>query len=744
MTAPVPPHRTPEIVELAPYRGDEFARWRPVEGPEVRMLTERLNLSPPSTERLKTEAIQIFARCVPPTDVEGEETGLAIGYVQSGKTMSFTTVAALARDNGYRLVIVITGISTTLFDQSTARLSRDLQILTRPDRKWKHFANPSSRGTARTAIQDALEEWNDPTVPESERQTVLITVMKNVTHLRNLNSVLSQLALVRVPALVIDDEADQAGLNTMVNQQNQSTTYRHLLELKQHLPHHSFLQYTATPQAPLLINLIDLLSPSYAELLTPGPEYVGGNDFFILHPELIRIIPNNEIPARGNALTVPPDSLLLAMRIFFLGVAAGIVSDGGLGNRSMLVHPSQETLRHAEYFRWVRDAKTHWQTALSLPEGDPDRQDVIVDFEQAYLDLRATVPDIPPLASLLARLSHALRRTREEEVNATRGRTPPISWHDTYGHILVGGQAMDRGFTVEGLTVTYMPRLVGVGNADTVQQRARFFGYKRSYLGYCRVFLETDAATAYRRYVTHEEDIRAQLGAHRGRPLSEWKREFLLTQTLKPTRDNVLDLPYMRFSFGGWFSPKTPHDTVTTTAANRIAVARFVQSAEFTPDEGDPRRTPMQQHRVKFGMPLDVVYEQLLTQYRLTRPSESTRYTSLLLQLQRFREENPGTRCTVYDMNRGADEHLMRARPVDETDELTSYLFQGAHPVAAATRGSIYPGDRNLPSPDPIQVQIHHLRLERGGELVEDDVPTLAIFGPPMQDDIIVQPQGGR
>lgn len=744
MAAPIPPNRVPEIVELAPQRPDEFARWRPVEGPEVRMLTERLNLSAASTERLKSEALRVLARCVPPTQLEGEETGLAIGYVQSGKTMSFTTVAALARDNGYRLVIVITGISTPLFEQSTARLSRDLQILTRPDRKWKHFSNPSTRGTARTAIQDALAEWNDPTVPEAERQTVLITVMKNVTHLRNLNNVLSQLPLAGVPTLVIDDEADQAGLNTMVNQQNQSTTYRHLLALKQQLPHHSFLQYTATPQAPLLINLIDLLSPSYAELLTPGPEYVGGNDFFVVHPELIRIIPNNEIPARGNALTAPPGSLLLAMRIFFLGVAAGIVADVGVGNRSMLVHPSQETLRHAEYFRWVRDAKTHWQTALALPPEDPDRRDVVADFEEAYRDLAATEPNIPPLDLLLARLPHALRRTREEEVNATRGRTPPISWHDTYGHILVGGQAMDRGFTVEGLTVTYMPRLVGVGNADTVQQRARFFGYKRRYLGYCRVFLETAAATAYRRYVTHEEDIRSQLAAHRGRPLSEWKREFLLTQALKPTRDNVLDLPYMRVNFGGWFLPKTPHDTATITAANRAAVSAFVQVADLRPDDGDPRRTAMQRHRVRFGLTLDVVYEQLLTQYRLTRPSESARYTSLLLQLQRYSEENPDARCTVYDMSRGADAHLTRDRPVDDTDALTTYLFQGAHPVARATRGSIYPGDSNLPSPDTIQVQIHHLRLERNGELVEDDVPTLAVSVPPMPDDLIVQPQGGR
>src|SRR5690606_3425985 len=105
----------------------------------------------------------------------------------------------------------------------------------------------------------------------------------------------------------------------------------------------------------------------------------------------------------------------------------------------------------------------------------------------------------------------AFRQTRLLEVNARQGRTPEVDWRSAYGWILVGGQAMDRGFTVEGLTVTYMPRGIGVGNADTVQQRARFFGYKRSYLGYCRVYLEQGTLSAFQSYVTHEEDMRSQL-----------------------------------------------------------------------------------------------------------------------------------------------------------------------------------------------------------------------------------------
>src|SRR4029078_10953188 len=127
-------------------------------------------------------------------------------------------------------------------------------------------------------------------------------------------------------------------------------------------------------------------------------------------------------------------------------------------------------------------------------------------------------------------LPRVLRGTIVQEVNARGGATPQVNWRQGYAFVLVGGQAMDRGFTVEGLTVTYMPRDMGVGNADTIQQRARFFGYKRPYLVFCRVFLEQSVRTAFEWYVAHDRDIRRRLLVHRdsGRPLSAWRRAFFL------------------------------------------------------------------------------------------------------------------------------------------------------------------------------------------------------------------------
>jgi hypothetical protein len=330
------------------------------------------------------------------------------------------------------------------------------------------------------------------------------------------------------------------------------------------IPQHTFLQYTATPQAPLLINIIDTLSPRFAAVLTPGSEYTGGREFFFDRPELIRTIPSDEVPTSGNLLTEPPDSLLEALRVFFLGVAAGWLQTSGVGNRSMLVHPSQHTAGHRRYFQWVTQVKESWQQVFEASDTEPDRIQIIEDFRAAHEDLQSTVPDLPSFSDLCRRLPHAIRRTGVEEVNAVRGRTPQINWQNSYSHILVGGQAMDRGFTVEGLTVTYMPRGAGVGHADTIQQRARFLGYKMSYLGYCRVFLEPRVRDAYSRYVEHEEDVRARLLEHvsTGQPLTEWKRAFFLTTALRPTRRNVLQLDYMQGTISEqWYSPDAPHDS---------------------------------------------------------------------------------------------------------------------------------------------------------------------------------------
>lgn len=715
--------------------------WLPMQGAEVRELVAHLDLGRESSERIVSEATSILSKCIPPQGPADSTTGLVLGYVQSGKTMSFTTVAALARDNGYPMVIVITGISNPLLDQSTRRLEQDLRL--QDNRKWRLFRNP--KVDDRQSIADVLAAWRDQRLPDHRRKTVLITVLKSTTNLRNLNRVLQQLDLGTTPVLVIDDEADQAGLNTRAAQGTQSTTYQRLVTLRQNLPHHAYLQYTATPQAPLLINIIDVLSPRFAELLTPGDDYVGGETFFEQHPNLVRVIPAAEIPSRTNSLQDVPTSLLVALRLFFLGVAAGFASGDdqqrGRRNRSMLVHPSRETTGHSQFFHWITQVRQQWLTMLSLPVDDPERIAFIEGFRPEYKDLRATTTDLPDFDTLARELEYSIRQTMLLEVNA-RPTTPQPDWRDSYPWILVGGQAMDRGFTVEGLTVTYMPRDMGVGNADTIEQRARFFGYKRRYLGLCRVFLEISVRDAFQFYVQHERDIRNRLQRHRdkGRPLIEWRRAFFLDNGLRPTRRQVLDLDYRQDTVSDdWFWPKVPHGTSELLAANRNTVADFIRQHNWVDAPGDGRRTPEQIHLVTEDVPLRHAYEDLLIPLRLTEERDSQIFTGLLLQVEAYLENHADATCTVYQMSKGRS----RMRSVNDDQEIPT-LFQGANYADAAHKDMVYPGDERERAIQGVTIQIHTLQVRQKdrGPLIADNVPTVAVWIPQsMAQEWLVQEQ---
>jgi hypothetical protein len=711
--------------------------WVPVQGAEVQSLLQHLSLDRDSKDRLSAEAATILGKCIPPQGTADSTTGLVLGYVQSGKTLSFTAVAALARDNGYPTVIVITGTATNLLDQSRGRLETDLRLQT--NRKWRLFLNP--KPDQRQAVADVLADWSAD-LPDHRRQTVLITVLKNGTHLRNLVALLRQLDMSRMPVLVIDDEADQAGLNTQVGRGRQSTTYQRLVALRQCLPHHTYLQYTATPQAPLLINLIDTLSPRFAELLTPGDDYVGGEAFFEQNQYLVRVIPPGEVPSRSNQLTNVPPSLIEALKLFFLGVGAGFIRGDderpGSRNRSMLVHPSRETPGHGQFHHWITQIRQQWLDVLSPQTDERERAQFLDTFRSAYSDLNLTVAELPGFEELAGNLHYAIRKTEVLEVNAQpRAGTPQPDWKITYPWILVGGQAMDRGFTVEGLTVTYMPRDMGVGNADTVQQRARFFGYKRRYLGFCRVFVEQGLFQAFQFYVAHERDIRQRLLEHRGRPLSEWRRAFFLDSSLRPTRRQVLNVDYQQDTFSNaWFWPKVPHGTAELLDANRETVDRFVKSAAWNDDEGDQRRTVDQIHVVVL-VALKRAYEELLIPLGFTDERDSQLFTGALLQIDEYLQENPEATCSVYQMNKGRE----RMRSVNDDEEIPT-LFQGANYADASRRDEVYPGDERIRAAQGLTIQIHTLevREKSRGPIIASRVPAVAVWIPStMSRDWVVQ-----
>ncbi|SXF62594.1 Z1 domain-containing protein [Klebsiella variicola] len=709
--------------------------WSPEKGKETEAFLEQSGMPDGAKEKLLEDAIAILSRGVSPEIENGQETGLIVGYVQSGKTMSFETVAALARDNGFHIVIVVAGTSNPLLAQSSSRLKKDLGLNdSKRGRRWVQLENPSSYDTAGQVIRSTLSISKDSSTEDIYKQTILITVLKNHKRINKLAEILEALDLNGTSVLIIDDEADQVSLNTGVSQGEESATYGCLMRLRKALPNHTYLQYTATPQAPLLISIIDSLSPNFVKVLEPGDAYVGGRDFFGSNSAYINIIPPSEVPTKDNPLSHPPSSLLDALRIFMVGVTVGISESGNTGNRSMLVHPSHLTSQHKEYYSWVRSIFDEWHRCLALRDDDPDKIDLLSEFRESYNQLNTTAA-LPSFDKIINSFSIAFKSTQIVEVNARTNKTPAIDWQHKYGWILVGGIAVDRGFTVEGLTVTYMPRGIGVGNADTIQQRARFFGYKKSYLGFCRVYLEQSTLDAFRNYVTHEEDIRRQLKEIEvsNKSLNSWKRAFLLDLDLKPCRDSVLEFDYMHTKFSDkWVVPKITYPSEAVVIENQNTVSEFLNRLSMRCDEGHVDRTETQKHYVCDNVLVSDLFENLLVKIRVTGNSNSQNNTALLLHLAKAIERNSTESCVVYRMS----PNEKRVRNVD------SYLFQGAYPATNARRGEIYPGDSSIKDNERVSVQMHFIDLKQGDKIIISNVPVVAVWIPGrLACSIIVQHQ---
>lgn len=704
-------------------------RWSPSVGPQARGVLERAKIEPEAQAKTMRAAWEVLGNGPSPAGASSSDAGLVVGYVQSGKTLNFTTVIGMARDNGFPLVVVIAGTKTNLLAQSAERLSRDLGVDSSNAEAWRLIRNPTADDLQ--TIKKSIEDWSDEDLDEDERSTLLITVLKQRDHLGRLASALSSpdLDLSDVPVLIIDDEADQAGLNTKVRSGQESTLYQCLAQIRAAIPRHTYLLYTATPQAPLLININSALSPSFVKVLEPGADYVGGSEFFADGSPYVRTIPSGEVLDDQNLPAEPPASLIGAMRFFFVGLAATLATNepGAKRRRSMMVHPSRIRDVHRTLQLWVGDTIKNWLDIVELAESDPDRVQLLADFHAAWVEARITMPTIAPFDVVTSKLRRALRRTQVIEFNTNgRVRTPEIQWRNADGWILIGGQALDRGFTVDSLTVTYMPRGIGTGNADAVQQRARFFGYKRGYLGLCRVYLESATLAAFRNYVQHEEIMRGELVklSASGTSLREWTRQFVLSPALRPCRNSVISVgdEYTRTrGSGGWAQQREAKLTPTLREANGAVFDRLVEGLALTLDVSYVGDTDAQRHQMASSVSLQRVAE-FLADYHLPDPRDTAMLTALYVTIAAIIEDNPDAQAVVYQMRPSYE----ATRGIDADGFMLNGFMQGR------TRDgtTAYPGDAFFKAVDQVTIQLHRYGLKEGSNQVAARAPLLAVHVP--------------
>jgi hypothetical protein len=587
----------------APPAATSLPTWQPILGLEFNRYVARL----PSDQqnRLTNETLRILNTAVDPSKVLSEprvNAGLVLGYVQSGKTSSFTAATALAHDNGYDLVIVVAGVNNILSNQTYDRLQRDLD-LDKSDavNRWAKVLNPKvGKGPAVQQVQNLIttraQARSAGRVPVG--QVPLIVVMKQTVHLKNLNALLAGIAasgpIKGLTALVIDDECHMATPNVAkrddAQQLAKSKIYDLMGEMRSYLPHHTLLQYTATPQANLLCALEDEFRSDFVRLLGHGPGYAGGRAFFVDPPagQSIRQIPSLEqseaLAATMNDESVP--SLRRALATFLL-IAANDYRERILDQThkferfSMLVHSSSGVQTHGVFHHWLTSLKNAWLAVIGSQAGSPDWIQLKGDeFVPAYDDLlKTSVNPLRPLDELYGEpIAYVLQFLQLWLINAGQGGTNQPDFAISNYNILNGGEILGVGFTIPRLHVTHMLRTAGQGQMDTIQQRGRFFGYCGSWLDQTRVWLEDEVREAFEGYVDEEEFLRRDLKEYdeQNKSLKGWKVRLRLNPNAKPCRRAAVRRELQRFQTNeGWVYQRYYLADDVAQALNRSLLNNF-------------------------------------------------------------------------------------------------------------------------------------------------------------------------
>ena len=483
-------------------------------------------------------------------------TGLVLGYVQSGKTTAMMALMAEAVDRGYSVIVAFLGSTNLLLQQNSDRITKKLGIDTRSDYRWVALSNPKGLGAA-TEISGWLKKG----------RVIFIPVLKHagrITDVAETLSRVSEIASTRV--LVIDDEADQASLNTLVRSGSESRVYGAIDQLRTKLSNHALIQFTATPFAPLLLESDDPLFPRFVEFLEPGSGYTGGREFFIEKSDMVvRYISAADEQAPKKLPIELPGSLERALWNFVIGSAVLSTTIKDSTPVSMLVHPSSRKDVQERYNFLLIRKLAHMAKDASLATSADDLPEVA----KGELS-RLTTSGIPKLAGddLITQIRYVLSELKIWLLNSATA-AKKVDWNVSPFHILVGGNKLDRGFTVEGLTVTYMNR-PSSDQIDTIEQRARAFGYRSEFLPFCQFFASARTVKMLRDIVLTEYDLRARLldAVAAGRSLDQWAREigFLIPVGSKPTRDVVVR--ELAESQSGWYQHRRPSFETETIEKN--------------------------------------------------------------------------------------------------------------------------------------------------------------------------------
>ena len=472
----------------------------------------------------------------PLVDEEKSITGLVIGKVQSGKTSNFISLIALAFDNNYNIVIVFGGTKNNLLKQNKTRIE-------------EYFENVDDVVVLSTVEdKDELTESKINNFIELGKKIIIVTLKhpKRINDLRE--DLISKSSINEQPILIIDDEGDEYSLNTLSKKGKESAVFSAIKQLLAVCKKRAFISVTATPQANIIIPVVNVLSPDFGLLVEPGVGYCGLDTFHDVGSQYCIEIDESEKSILDN--NGVPESFYKALSMYFVGAA--IYHERSEKNKkySILIHPSRIVKDLSSVLNKTEEIVEHWRMLARNPddiEFESLKNHLKVAFEE-YRNQGVAVKNYDEIQDAI------LYQIKDCGIHLITGNNHLNDKDKNYtNNIYIGGDMLGRGLTIKGLSITYIIRTSkGTSNVDTVQQRARWFGYKRDILDLCRIFASKKILEEFEDIKNHEEDLWFTIEQNNlnGINFKNMKRLFILSDRLRMTRTSVAETT--KYSFNSW------------------------------------------------------------------------------------------------------------------------------------------------------------------------------------------------
>lgn len=576
-----------------------------------------------------------------------DRRGMVVGDVQSGKTGNYTGLVCKAADAGYKIIIVLAGMNNNLRSQTQIRLDEGFigKISVPIGDSANRFVgvgeiDPSlivDWGTNRTERGDFNFRVMSQFGVHPGGRPLLLVVKKNGSVLDGVLEWIRSTGntsdhhgprFTRIPLLVIDDEADQASIDTRTQRfaggvadvtHRPSAINGKIRQILGRFDQSSYVGYTATPFANIFIHPDAETGAEFQDLFPrdfivniPAPEnYVGASRIFGSLsdeddgdvdeglPSLVNEIRDHAVstsrretrgwmppmhrsdhlPLYKGQDRVPP-SLEYAITCFALVVAGRRARGQFREHNSMLVHVTrfQAVQRRVVY---------QVQAALDALSNDVRyggsaalgrlRKLWENAFEPVIRELNLPDCALVQWAEVEPALQATVESIRVREINGSSADVLDYEQNRENGLnvIAIGGDKLARGLTLEGLSISYFLR--GSTMYDTLMQMGRWFGYRPGYLDLCRLFTTADLVEWYEHVARATEELRREfdrMEAVRARPVDFGLRVRSHPTLTVTSRAKMRHGTQLKVSFAGDVSETTVFATDERTLRSNFAAVQ--------------------------------------------------------------------------------------------------------------------------------------------------------------------------